>query len=100
MFASPSLTSCARGEGHALLGAMASGARGDRGRMEQGMPSRDRREPRRPCRLRERGSRPQARERPATVGRESERLVVPRKAGNRVSSGPAGGKVPPEQEDR
>lgn len=87
-------------EGHVLHGVTASGARGA-GVLEQGTSSRDRREPGRPCWIcfRAIASR-EPNERLAKSNRESEWSEVPRKVGNRASSGPTGGKGPPEEEDR
>lgn len=87
-------------EGQVLHGVRASGA-GGAGVLEQGMSSRDRREPGRPCWLRARavaGREPN--ERPAKSIRGSEWPEVPERLGNRDSSGPNGGKGPPEEENR
>lgn len=88
-------------EGHALRCALVSDVRGA-GVSEQGMLSRDRREPGRPCLFRwitGNSSRVQAERRVMTC-RESERPMVPLKVGNRCSPGPTGGTGSPEEEAR
>jgi hypothetical protein len=79
-------------EGHVLQSVKASCA-GGAGVLEQGMSSRDRREPGRPCWFREEAvAVRESSERSAKSIRESEWLVVPEKLGNRARRDPAEGR--------